>query len=145
MANPFAGTETYDVELVDASDGEKWTVTLRPLNAGHQAKLLDQMAVEAGETEDGEVTRPRLGTVKLLLVSAAVVRWTLPQPATPHTIAELRPDLFDQIYEATKFAGDDLGNRSSSGSTTSPEPSTTTSTTTESPAAAAAPAGAGGS
>lgn len=145
MASPFAGTEPYEFTLVDKSDKEEWTVWLRPLNAGDQAKLLDQMAVEEGENEDDrDVTKPRLGTVKLLLVNEAVIRWTLPQPPTPHTIAALRPDLFDLLYDATKFAGDELGNPTSPASSTDAAPSTTPGTTSETdlPApAAVAPAG----
>jgi hypothetical protein len=129
MANPFAGTETYEVDLVDKSDGETWTVTMRPLNAGHQAKLLDQMALEESDRADeSEVTRPRLGAMKLLLVSEAVVRWTLPQPPTPHTIAELRTDLFEQLYEKARFAGDELGNPTTPQSPTTPAPAAETTT-----------------
>lgn len=132
MAAPFADTKPYDVQLVDATDGEEWTVTMRPLNAGHQAQLLDQLAVE--ESGDSVLERPRIGTMKLLLVNAAVVKWTLSQPPTPDTIAQLRPDLFEQLYDKARFAGDELENPTEAqASGTSPEP------TSETPPASAEP------
>jgi len=87
MANPFA-PEQWDVQVVDESDGEQWTVTLRTQTAGGQLDV-GRVADQAGETDAG-----------FARVEDALVSWTFPQELTAHTLRALRADLFGQIVRA---------------------------------------------
>lgn len=130
MANPFGGTE-YEITLRDPSDGEEWAVTLRELNAADEAAIDDQLSFAlGGEGEDGEEERVDaqmpMGSMRLITVTRAVVRWSLPQTATVHTIRALRKDLFHQIYSQVRFAGDAMKDPT-------PAPSSATEPPTSSP------------
>jgi hypothetical protein len=107
MANPFTPTETYEVTITDPDDGEEWQVTMRVLNAGDRAMLQDQLRVEMREDDDTEVARIPMGTMRLLTVDRAVVRWTLPTPKSTASIASLREELFEQLFDAARFSSDD--------------------------------------
>jgi hypothetical protein len=103
VANPFVQHETYDVEIVDPRDGEKWTVTLRTLNAGDDAALRDETVLETDES-GVDRTRVPMGRLRMLSVQRAIVNWTLPSPPTAETIGMLHEEIFDQIYANVRFS-----------------------------------------
>lgn len=106
--NPFVTQETYDVELVDQRDGEKWTATMRVLNAGDRAAIQDETVIES--TDDGvDRSRIPMGRLRMRAVELALVKWTLPLPPTPQTIATLHGDLFAQLYANVRDGSDDSG------------------------------------
>lgn len=68
------------------------TVSLRPLNAGHVARMNELKLKSDGASID-------LGAAKVLAVEFALVDWSLPTPITADTIKQLNPMVFEQIYE----------------------------------------------
>jgi len=103
--NPFVNQETYDVELTDPRDGEKWTATMRTLNAGDRAAIQDETVIETAD-DGSDRSRVPMGRLRMKAVELAVVKWTLPATATAQTIAALHPDLFDQLYQAVRDGGE---------------------------------------
>ncbi len=103
MANPFVQHETYESELVDPRDGERWTATLRVLNAGDRAVLQDETVLESDDS-GGERLRVPMGRLRLLTVERALVSWTLPLPASRAAIEVLHEDVFDQLFAACRFS-----------------------------------------
>lgn len=91
----FITTETYDRE-VEGTNGEKGTVTLRRLNAGDQAAIQDTLRMSLSEEADASMA---LGTMRMLTVQRALIKWSWegPQPS-PEAIAQLEPEVFEQIY-----------------------------------------------
>lgn len=104
MANPFVQNETYEFELVDARDDEKWTVTMRVLNAGDRAALQDETVIEEDASGEDRARVP-MGRLRMLAVQRALVSWTLPLPVSAEAIHCLQDDLFDQLYANVRTSG----------------------------------------
>lgn len=98
MANPFVQNEIYEVELVDPRDDEKWTATMRVLNAGDRAALQDETVIEEDSSGEDRARVP-MGRLRMLAVERALVSWTLPLPVSSEAIHCLHEDLFDQLYK----------------------------------------------
>lgn len=97
--NWFTSTEKYEREI-ESPNGAKATVVLRRLNAGDQAAIQDTMRLIV----DTEETSLKLGTLRHLTVQKAVLDWDIPGPKpSPEAIAQLHPDVFEQIYAAVEF------------------------------------------
>lgn len=105
----FTETATFEREIEEPISGDKATVTLRALNAADYAVLQDTLRMEARDIEGVEEVTPQmlLGTMKMLTVKRAVVKWSLPIPATPQTIESLHPAVFEQIYQHVSFGGEE--------------------------------------
>lgn len=102
----FTETATYDVPL--EHEGEKATVTLRPLDAGDRAELQDTMRMELAAEEgsdEGRITpEMKMGSMRMLTVERAVVSWTLPGPGpTRASVRSLHPDVFEKIFESVQW------------------------------------------
>ena len=97
--DPDGGSETLEVEL-------------RVLNAGDKAELEDLIAMDVDE-EERLTAGMKLGTMKLLTVSRAIVRWRIldaadagPMPApSPDVIRRLHPATFEAIFDRIRFGG----------------------------------------
>jgi hypothetical protein len=93
----FTPTEKY-VREVESPGGDKAEVTFRVLNAGDMAAIQDLMRMSFGD-DDNHDAALLIGTMRQLTVQKAVVDWTIPGPKpTPESIAQLEPDVFDQLY-----------------------------------------------
>lgn len=75
------------------------TVKLRPLNAGDIAAINELKVSRQGASI-------ALGEVKLLAVEMALVEWSIGQPITKDTIAQLNPLVFEQIHDLVDVGGD---------------------------------------
>jgi hypothetical protein len=93
--------ENYDVVVIDPDDGNEITVTLKRLNANDKAALDDSLRMQF-EDEGRVRAEMKLGTWRMLTVQRAVVDWDSPldPKPTPGIIANLKPDIFEQLYEA---------------------------------------------
>jgi hypothetical protein len=96
-------TRTITVTNPDTADTAE--VELRQLDAGAQAEIQDTLVVrlaqEAGQGEDVDVdVQAKMGTLKLITVEKAIVRWTLPVDVTPAVIRQLHPKVLEQIFTA---------------------------------------------
>ena len=91
------GRSGDEVEVTSPS-GEKGKVMLRRLNAGDQAAIQDmlRMSVDEGDTQLA------MGSMRLLTVRRAVVSWDF-GPCSEETIAQLEPDVFEQIFSAVEI------------------------------------------
>ena len=103
----FVPTETYRRPLRNPVTDEEGWVELRVLDSGVKAQLEDKVRIEAAMNASTgvEEMNPQLllGTMKMLTVQAAVVRWSLPQAPTNATLSQLNPDVTDQIFEYASF------------------------------------------
>lgn len=91
----FISTEPYEREI-ESPSGEKGTVKLRRLNAGDQAAIQDTLRMSLGD--DGTDSSLALGTMRMLTVKRALIDWSWRPSPTPELIAQLDPDVFEQIY-----------------------------------------------
>jgi hypothetical protein len=121
MANPFVNQETYDVEVVDPRDGERWNVTLRVLNAGDRAALQDETVIETDDSGEDRARVP-MGKLRMKALERAVVSWTLPMQPGPNAIAVLHEAIFDQLYEAIRSSATDLAGPPTEAQTGNPNP-----------------------
>jgi hypothetical protein len=110
----FVQPETYEreVHLYEGEGDAKKVVatekvTLRPLNAGDRAEIDDAIRIEFADATDDEEAKVspqvRIGTMKRLVVSRALVSWTLELPVSEATLSQLQPDVFEQIFGHTSF------------------------------------------
>jgi hypothetical protein len=116
MSSFFVSGETSD-HTITSPTGEEATVTLRELNAGDMATIQDTVRV----TSEGDEVSPelRIGAMKLAMVTAAVVSWTLEVPATPNSIRALDSTVFEAIFKIVNGGtGTPLGKQSSNGKPT---------------------------
>lgn len=100
----FADGQTYDRQVTLGKRTE--TVTLRPLMAGDKADIQDEVRISlaGGDNEDDEdggganAAELRIGAQRILVVSRAIVGWTLPKAVSVSAVRSLNPKVFDQIY-----------------------------------------------
>ena len=91
----FIRNEPY-TRTIKTPEGEEGTVTLRRLNAGDQAAIQDTLRMSLSEDADASLA---LGTMRMLTVQRAVIDWDWPGPKpSSESIAQLEPDVFEQIY-----------------------------------------------
>lgn len=103
MTEWFVNRDTYTVDIEHPDTKEKATVTMRPLNAGDRAEFNEIRILQSDDDDGASEGSIRPGRMQLLTVERAVTEWTLPQPPSSATIANLDPRVFDQIYEAVSF------------------------------------------
>ena len=116
MGGFFISTELYERE-VTAPDGSTGKVRLRRLNAGDQAAIQDTLRMAIGDEADAAL---KIGTMRMLTVSRALVDWDLPGPKpSPEAISQLEPDVFEQIYGFVEIGSPPTGTTSENG--TAPE------------------------
>ena len=89
----FTKPEPYKREV--EFEGEKGEITLRRLNAGDQAAIQDTLRMSISEDSDASLA---IGTMRMLTVQRALLDWDWHPKPTPETIAQLEPDVFEQIY-----------------------------------------------
>jgi hypothetical protein len=103
----FSDGETYWRDIRRKVGGKERVerIELRPLMAGDRADLQD--AVRFGVTdEEGDetgATELRVGTMRLLTVTRALVSWTLPKAISLSSVRALHPDVFSQIYDEVSW------------------------------------------
>lgn len=119
--SPFASTETYRRTLYrpGTPTEEIGWVELRPLSAGQLAKLQELRLIEG----EGSI---QVGRMKILQMVAAIVAWSFSEPVNEHTIAQLKPLVFEQIYEHVDAGGGESEEPDPT-SSSSPEPESTNS------------------
>jgi hypothetical protein len=115
----FISTEPYK-RTVLSPDGEEGVVTLRRLNAGDQAAIQDTLRMSLSEDADAALA---LGTMRMLTVQRALMDWSWPgAKPTPESIAQLEPEVFEQIYSFCEIGTPPTQATDSESSDTKPEP-----------------------
>jgi len=107
----FAPTQTYvetiweisppDEKKKEPGKGATAEITLRPLNAGDQADIMDILRTEYGDEDKSQLA---IGSMRMLAVERAVIDWTIPGPKpSPESIRALSPPVFEQVYGAVRL------------------------------------------
>lgn len=98
----FVQRETYTRKILHPASKAEAEVTMRPLNAGDRAEFNEIRLLSDGEGGGEGVLQP--GRIQLLTVERAVVEWTIPGPGpTAASIAQLEPNIFEQLWDLVSF------------------------------------------
>ena len=104
MSSWLTPSETYTESIAHPYDeaAEPLEVELRYLNAGDKAELEDTIAITGSDPDNPEVG-VKLGTMKLLTVSRALVRWSIPEAPTPAILRRLDPAVLESIFSRIRM------------------------------------------
>lgn len=99
MTEWFTKPETYEREIVHPNDKTlKMKVTFRPLSAGDRAAS-NEIRLSSDEDSDEAGASLRPFRMQLAHLHRAIVSWTLDTPPTPDALAQLEPEVFDELYK----------------------------------------------